>query len=91
MKTFSIIAASVTLAMLAACGSGNAPDQTAANPAPPAGTVSVPKSNVFNPLVQDLNKAKQVQNQLQAEKQKTDQQIQAQSAATSDGDPDQPR
>lgn len=67
--------------VLAACGSDNSSDQ-AATQAPPSATVVVPKNNVFSPLVQDLNKAKQVNNQVQQQFQKTDSQIEAPTPAS---------
>jgi|GEM_PF-5018927 len=62
MKTFLPV---LLLAALAAC-SGKQQD-TAATAAPPPGTgpVQISKSNVFSPLVQDLNKAKAVNGQVQ--------------------------
>lgn len=70
------------LAMLAlgACGSDKQDDTTATH-APPAGTVVVPKNNVFSPLVNDLNKAKQVNNTVQQQFQKGDKQLESDSAA----------
>ena len=66
---------------LASCGSNDQSDQ-AATKAPPSGTVVVPKNNVFSPLVQDLNKAKQVNSQVQQQFQKTNGQVEAPTAAS---------
>jgi hypothetical protein len=73
---------------LAACGS-NDQDQAAATKAPPPGTgpVQISKSNVFSPLVQDLNKAKALNGQVQQQAQDANKAIESQSApaaATSD-------
>jgi hypothetical protein len=67
---------------LAACGS-NDQDQAAATKAPPPGTgpVQISKSNVFSPLVQDLNKAKALNGQVQQQAKGADQSIETQSAA----------
>jgi len=66
---------------LAACGS-NDQDQAAATKAPPPGTgpVQISKSNVFSPLVQDLNKAKAVNGQVQQQAQDANKAIESQSA-----------
>lgn len=70
MKTqVSIIAVSLVLT-LAACGSDKQDNTTATLPPPPGtGQVQISKSNVFSPLVQDLNKAKQVNGQVQQQAQ----------------------
>jgi len=68
------------LLVLAAC-SGKQDDATAKTPAPPSGTINVPKNNVFSPLVQDLNKAKQVNNQVQQQAKAANQSLEDQSAA----------
>ena len=65
---------------LAACGSPDKPADSAATPLPNAATIHVSKGNVFNPLVQDLNKAKQVNGQVQQQARQTDQAIEAESA-----------
>lgn len=83
---FLILGAS--LLMLAACGSNNQ-DQTSATKAPPPGTgpVQISKSNVFSPLVQDLNKAKAVNGQVQQQAAAANKSIEndsAPAAATSD-------
>ena len=79
------------LLALAACGSPDKSDgSSAATPPPNAATIHVSKSNVFSPLVQDLNKAKAVNGQVQQQAQQTDQAIESQSApaaATSDQQP----
>ena len=74
------------LLALAAC-SGKQQD-TAATTAPPPGTgpVHISKSNVFSPLVQDLNKAKAVNGQVQDQANKANQSLEndtAPAAATS--------
>lgn len=81
MKNLSYMPVAGLMLVLAACGSNNASDQ-AATKAPPSGTVVVPKNNVFSPLVQDLNKAKQVNNQVQEQFQKTNGQVEAPTAAS---------
>lgn len=68
------------LLALAACGSSDKPAESAPTPLPNAATIHVSKGNVFSPLVQDLNKAKQVNNQVQQQGQQTDQAIESQSA-----------
>ena len=79
---FRVLFATPVLALaITACGSDNSSDQ-AATKAPPAGTVVVPKNNVFSPLVQDLNKAKQVNSQVQQQFQKTHGQVEAPTAAS---------
>ena len=67
-----------TLSLTAACDSSQNPDKnTAAQNAPP------PVSHtVFAPYVRELNKAKNVQNTINAQKQAMDKQIQMQSGAT---------
>lgn len=54
------------LLALAACGSDHQ-DPASASAAPPPGTgpVKISSSNAFSPLVQDLNKAKAVNGQVQ--------------------------
>jgi len=76
---------------LAACGS-NDQDQAAATKAPPPGTgpVQISKSNVFSPLVQDLNKAKTLNGQVQQQAKGADQAIESQSAAPAAATSDQP-
>ena len=65
------------LLLLTACGSSNNSGNVSAGKSSQA-----PRKTVFEPYIQDLNKAKQVQNVLQAEQQKMDEQIQAQTGAT---------
>lgn len=74
---------------LAACGSPDKPADSAATPPPNAATIHVSKSNAFSPLVQDLNKAKAVNGQVQQQAQQTDQAIESQSApaAATSNDP----
>lgn len=78
MKTL-IITFTAVLLLTAGCGASDNGGQNAAQSAPPPVT-----HTVFAPYIQDLNKAKNLQNTLQAEKQKTDQQLQqAESGTTS--------
>lgn len=66
------------LLLLGACGAGHPAGNTAGSQAPP------PVSHtVFAPYVNDVNKAKQVQNTVNAQKQALDRAIQAQTGATS--------
>lgn len=87
MKTLPAL---LLMAALAACGSSNQ-DQASATPAPPPGTgpVQISKSNVFSPLVQDLNKAKAVNSQVQQQAKGADQSLEndtAPAAATNSPD-----
>jgi hypothetical protein len=77
MKTFLPL---LFLACLAAC-SGKQED-SAATKAPPPGTgpVKISSSNAFSPLVQDLNQAKQVNDQVQQQAKGADQAIESDSA-----------
>ncbi|MGE5626029.1 MAG: hypothetical protein ACM3ZT_10830 [Bacillota bacterium] len=84
MKNALCILSAGALLALAACSSNDQSDQTATK-APPSGTIQVSKSNVFSPYVQDLNKAKQVNNQVQDQFKKTDSQVEAPTAATANG------
>ncbi len=68
------------LLALAACGSPDKSTDSAATPLPNAATIHVSKSNAFSPLVQDLNKAKAVNGQVQQQAQQADQAIESQSA-----------
>ena len=86
MKTLPTL---LLMATLAACGSSNQ-DQASATAAPPPGTgpVQISKSNVFSPLVQDLNKAKAVNSQVQQQAKGADQSLEkdtAPAAATASG------
>lgn len=65
---------------VAACSSSDQSDQNATK-APPAGTVVVPKNNVFSPMVNDLNKAKQVNNQVQQQFQKANGEVESATSA----------
>ena len=67
------------LLALTAC-SGKQDDTAAKTAAPPSGTINVPKNNVFSPLVQDLNKAKQVNNQVQQQAQDANKTMESDSA-----------
>jgi hypothetical protein len=72
---------------LAACGSDHQ-DQATASKAPPPGTgpVKISSGNAFSPLVQDLNKAKALNGQVQDQAKKADQSLEddtAPAAATS--------
>ena len=70
------------LLVLAACGSDRQ-DQAAATKAPPPGSgpVKISSGNAFSPLVQDLNKAKALNGQVQKQGQATDDAIESQSGA----------
>ena len=71
-----------TLLALAACGSGQQSQASAtATPPPGTGPVKISSGNAFSPLVQDLNKAKAVNSQVQQQGQATDQAIDSQSGA----------
>jgi len=78
MKTFLPL---LLLAALAAC-SGKQDGDTTATQAPPPGTgpVKISSNNAFSPLVQDLNKAKQLNSQVQQQAKGTDQAIESDSA-----------
>ena len=81
MKHLSSILITAALLASTGCGSNNQSDQ-AATKAPPSGTIQISKSNVFSPYVQDLNKAKQVNNQVQQQFNKTNGQVEAPTAAS---------
>lgn len=81
MKIRHITFTAVVL-LTAGCGASNNSGQNAAQNAPPPVT-----HTVFAPYIQDLNKAKNVQTTLQAEKQKTDQQLQQAEAGTTSTQP----
>lgn len=70
MNKIAAVSYACLMLMLSACGS-HKQDQTSATTPPPPGTgpVKISSSNVFSPLVQDLNKAKQVNNQVQQQAQ----------------------
>ena len=69
------------LLALAACSGKQ--DDSAATKAPPPGTgpVKISSSNAFSPLVQDLNKAKALNGQVQQQAKAANQSIEDQSAA----------
>lgn len=71
------------LLLLAACSGKQEDSNATAAPPPGTGPVKISKSNVFSPLVQDLNKAKAVNGQVQQQGQATDQAIESQSDAPS--------
>ncbi|HEX5340349.1 MAG TPA: hypothetical protein VFX47_05670 [Gammaproteobacteria bacterium] len=76
-KSLAIIAA-LLLLNLAACGSGNDAKQSK-----DSDQANQPKKSVFDPYLQDVNKAKQVQGKLDAAQQKNNAQLQqAESANT---------
>lgn len=78
MKQTFVIVGCLLLA-LAACSSGSNSKQ-----AKDTAQASQPKKSVFDPYIQDVNKAKQVQGKLNAAQQKANAQLQqAQSASTS--------
>ena len=81
MKYTSCILIAVALLASTACSSSDQSDQTATK-APPSGTIQISKSNVFSPMVNDLNKAKQVNNQVQQQFNKTNGQVEAPTAAS---------
>ncbi|HEY4126913.1 MAG TPA: hypothetical protein VGN70_02590 [Gammaproteobacteria bacterium] len=63
------------LVSLAAC-SGKQEDSVATQAPPPGtGPVKISSSNAFSPLVQDLNKAKAVNSQVQQQAKKLDQSL----------------
>ncbi|MGA9851686.1 MAG: hypothetical protein WBR15_01990 [Gammaproteobacteria bacterium] len=67
----------LALLLIAGCGSSNSSDKNAAQDAPP------PVSHtVFAPYIREINKAKQVQSTVAAQKEEMDKQIQAQTGST---------
>jgi hypothetical protein len=78
MKTLPAL---LLMTTLAACGSSHQ-DQASATASPPPGTgpVKISSSNVFSPLVQDLNKAKALNGQVQQQAKSADQTIESDSA-----------
>ena len=81
MNRYLSVSLSCLLLGLAGCGS-NDQDQAATTKAPPPGTgpVKISSNNAFSPLVQDLNQAKQVNNQVQQQAKGADQTIESDSA-----------
>lgn len=77
MKNGSLLLCACLL--LAACSSKQ-DDAATATPPPGTGPVKISSGNAFSPLVQDLNKAKAVNSQVQQQGQATDQAIESQSA-----------
>jgi hypothetical protein len=77
MKTLPAL---LLMTALAACSGKQ--DDSAATQAPPPGTgpVKISSSNVFSPLVQDLNKAKALNGQVQQQAKKTDQSLESDTA-----------
>jgi hypothetical protein len=77
MRTLLPLLLSITLA---ACGSSHQ-DPATATAAPPPGTgpVKISSGNAFSPLVQDLNKAKALNGQVQQQAKTADQSIENQS------------
>ena len=92
MRPILIAPLTVAAALLAACGSSNPPPAKQASSAPADATVVVSKSNVFSPLVDDLNKAKMLkkQSQGQVDHANTDQQIEPAPAAATANDASSP-
>jgi hypothetical protein len=93
-----IFCATIACLLLAACDSGDQSDQTGASgrkggSAPSAATVVVSKGNAFRPLVDDINKAKQLQRQsVQQSQPDPDKQMdQAPAAASNNPPPSDPR
>jgi hypothetical protein len=77
MKSIATLAVIGTLSMSAGCGSSHNPGKSATQSAPP------PVSHtVFAPYIREIDKAKNVQKTVDAQKQAMDKQIQAQSGAT---------
>lgn len=77
MKVLSLLSICTILVMTAGCGSSASDKGSQAQNAPP------PVSHtVFAPYVRDINKAKNVQNTVNAQKQSLDKQIQAQSGSS---------
>jgi hypothetical protein len=68
------------LTALAACGSDHQDQAATAAPPPGTGPVKISSSNAFSPLVQDLNKAKAVNGQVQQQAKKADQSLESDSA-----------
>ena len=92
MHTVSASSLAAAALILAACGSSSPPPAKQASSAPSDATVTVSKSNVFSPLVDDLNKAKMLkkQSQAQVDHANTDQQIEPAPAAATANDASNP-
>ena len=78
------------LLALTACSGKQADSSATAAPPPGTGPVKISSSNAFSPLVQDLNKAKAVNGQVQGQAKKADQSLEndtAPAAATSASGP----
>ncbi|MGH8377518.1 MAG: hypothetical protein ACRER7_01045 [Gammaproteobacteria bacterium] len=77
MKPISILPAITALLLIAGCGSSDNSGKNSAQDAPP------PVSHtVFAPYIRDIDKAKNVQKTIDAQKQALDRQIQAQTGAS---------
>ncbi|MGH9354295.1 MAG: hypothetical protein ACRD2G_19370, partial [Terriglobia bacterium] len=77
MKLFARLFFITALLLIAGCGSSNSSGKNTAQDAPP------PVSHtVFAPYIRDIDKAKNVQKTIDAQKQAMDRQIQAQTGAT---------
>jgi hypothetical protein len=77
MKIISSFCVCAILSLATACGASDGNDKNAAQDAPP------PVSHtVFAPYIREIDKAKNVQNMVSAQKQDMDRQIQAQTAVS---------
>lgn len=78
MKIIGTLCMCTLLSLATACGSSDENDKNTAQDAPP------PVSHtVFAPYIREIDKAKNVQNTVEAQKQAMDRQIQAQTGASS--------
>ncbi|HET7396865.1 MAG TPA: hypothetical protein VFK12_10555 [Gammaproteobacteria bacterium] len=82
MKKLIVIISCLLALGLAACSSGNDSKQGKDASNPP------PKKSVFDPYIQDVNKAKQVQGKLDAAQQKNNAQLQQAESANTVNQPD---
>ena len=77
MKIVCALFAATVLLLIAGCGSSDNSNKNSTQNAPP------PVSHtVFAPYIREINKAKNVQKTMETQKQAMDQQIQAQTTAT---------